>query len=235
MTDWSMVVDSGRVDSPTRKASLDRLVRRYWWPMLARARASGLSESDAHDAVQGFVADVLLERNLVATADPERGRFRGLLSQSLSNYLNDRHRRAAAAKRRPTTGRVLSIQEADGAKVRGRDDPEAAFTRHWVATVIRNAVATVRSNFEEADRGVEWRILDARLVRPMIDGVSPLPYQSLVDELGLRDVPQAAAFLVNGKRALGRAILEEVGQTVRDPDLIAEEIRELLELLGGSR
>lgn len=235
MTDWSMVVDSGRVDSPTRQASLDRLVRRYWWPMLARARASGLSESDAHDAVQGFVADVLLERNLVATADPERGRFRGLLSQSLSNYLNDRHRRAAAAKRRPTTGRVLSIQEADGAKARGRDDPEAAFTRHWVATVIRNAVATVRSTFEEADRGVEWRILDARLVRPMIDGVSPVPYQSLVDELGLRDVPQAAAFLVNGKRALGRAILEEVGQTVRDPDLIAEEIRELLELLGGSR
>ena len=135
-TDWSMVVDSGRIDSPTRRASLDRLVRRYWRPMLARARASGLSEADAHDAVQGFVADVLLERNLIASADPERGRFRGLLSQSLSNYLNDRHRRETAAKRRPKTGRVLPIQEADGARDRDPDGPEAAFTRHWVATVI---------------------------------------------------------------------------------------------------
>ncbi len=230
-----MVVDSGRIDSPTRRASLDRLVRRYWRPMLARARASGLSEADAHDAVQGFVADVLLERNLIASADPERGRFRGLLSQSLSNYLNDRHRRDIAAKRRPKTGRVLSIQQADVARDRDLDDPEAAFTRHWVATVIRNAVGTVRSNLQEAERDTEWRILDARLVRPMIDGASPVPYQVLVDELGLRDVPQAAAFLVNGKRALGRAILQEVGQTVRDPELIAEEIRELLELLGGCR
>ena len=96
-------------------------------------------------------------------------------------------------------------------------------------------MATVRSSFEEAARDVEWRILDARLIRPLIEGAAPIPYQLLVEELDLRDVPQAAAFLVNGKRALGRAILEEVGQTVRDPEMINEEIRELLELLGDRR
>ena len=195
LTDWSMVIDSGQVESPTRKASLDRLVRRYWGPMLAKARASGLTVHDAHDAIQGFVADVLLERNLSASADPDRGRFRGLLSQALNNYLRDRYRHDRAAKRYPITGNVLSIKPGDQPAVsQGRpSDPESAFTRHWVATVLRNSVKRVREDFESGGRDVEWRVLDARLVRPMIDGANPVPYQALVEELQLRDLPQAAS------------------------------------------
>lgn len=234
LTDWLMVLDSARADSPTRKESLDRLVRRYWGPMLAKAKASGLSEHDAHDAIQGFVADVLLERNLFATADPDRGRFRGLLSQSLSNYLLDRYRREGAAKRRPTNGRLLSIDASDQAVSSRPDGPETTFTRHWVATVLRNAVQRVRDDFQSAGRDVEWRVLDARMIRPMIDGVAPVPYQALVEELQLRDLPQAASYLVNGKRALGRAILDEIGHTVRDPHEVNDEIRELLQILETS-
>ncbi|MAC76359.1 MAG: hypothetical protein CMJ22_12415 [Phycisphaerae bacterium] len=202
--------------------------------MLAKAKASGLSEHDSHDAVQGFVADVLLERNLSGSADPDRGRFRGLLSQSLSNYLRDRHRHDRAAKRHPTTGRVLSIETADQSATNRPIDPESAFTRHWVATVLRNSVKRVRDDFESGGREIEWRVLEARLIRPMIDGASPVPYQALVEELQLRGLPQAAAYLVNGKRALGRAILDEIGHTVRDPALVEDEIRELLQLLETS-
>ena len=47
----------------------------------------------------------------------------------------------------------------------------------------------------------------------------------------MRDVPQAASFLVNGKRALGQAILAEIGETVDSPDQVDDEARDLLRLL----
>jgi len=234
MTDWSMVLDSARAGSPTQQRSLDQLVRRYWGAMMARARASGLSEPDAHDAIQGFVADVILERNMLAAADPDRGRFRGLLSRALANYLRDRQRRSIAAKRRPTEGRVDSILDGDLPASGGSRDPESAFTRHWVATVIRNAIQHVREELETSGRTTEWRILQARLVTPLIDGSRPVPYSSLVEELSLRDVPKAASLLVMGKRLLGRAILDEVSQTVGDPSEVTDEIRDLLRMLEGT-
>ena len=112
------------------------------------------------------------------------------------------------------------------------DTPERSFTRHWVATLLRRAVDTVRRSFLESDRETEWIILESRLVRPMLDGSNPTPYAALVESLGLRDVPQAAAFLVNGKRALGRAILEEIGETVQSPEQVDAEARDLLRLLS---
>lgn len=238
LTDWSMVLDSGRLDSPTRRESFERLVRRYWPVLFAGARATGLSADEANDAVQGFIADILLERNLPGQATPDRGRFRGLLSRSLRNYLVDRARAASSRKRRPT-GRLDSLQHEAAVEPTARidDDPEVIFTRHWVATVLRTAIDEVRQSFEAAHRETEWRILEARLIRPMIDGAEPIPYSALVEELGLRDLPQAASYLVNGKRALGRAISDEIGRTIADPADVEDEIRDLLALLatGASR
>jgi hypothetical protein len=68
----------------------------------------------------------------------------------------------------------------------------------------------------------------------MIDGAEPTPYAALVEELDLRGLPQAASYLVNGKRALGRAIAEEIGRTVADPAEVEDEIRDLLALLSGA-
>ena len=237
LTDWSMVLDSGRMDSPTRRDSLEQLVRRYWPVLYAGAKATGLSADDANDAVQGFVADILLERNLPGQATPDRGRFRGLLSRSFRNYLVDRARAANSQKRRPT-GRLDSLQHeaAVDPPTSGDHDPEQVFARHWVATVLRTAIDEVRTMLLEADREIEWRILDARLVRPLVDGAEPVPYAALVEELGLRDLPQAASYLVNGKRALGKAITDEIGRTVADADEVQEEIRDLLALLAtGTR
>ncbi len=232
ITDWSMILDSGRVDSPTRQYSLERLIRRYWPSLYAKARAGGMKPDEANDMVQGFMADILLERNLTATADPERGRFRGLLSTAFTNYLRDRHRAQHSKKRRPSARTIQSL-ERDFVQTTddGQTDPEHMFNRHWVATVIQAAISRVQVDFRETGRHVEWRILECRLIAPLISGATPTPYNAIVEDLDLRDVAQAASFLVNGKRALGRAILEEIGQTVTNPREIEQEARELIELL----
>ena len=183
LTDWSMVLDSGRMASPTRRDSLEQLVRRYWPVLYAGAKATGLSADDANDAVQGFVADILLERNLPGQATPDRGRFRGLLSRSFRNYLVDRARAANSQKRRPS-GRLDSLQHESAVDppTTGDSDPEMVFARHWVATVLRTTIDEVRTLLLESDRAVEWRILDARLVRPLVDGAEPVPYSALVED-----------------------------------------------------
>ena len=125
----------------------------------------------------------------------------------------------------------LDVEGSPTPSDQSTDDPEQAFTRHWVATILRRAIETVRTSFIDRDREVEWEILEARLVLPMINGVPPVPYASLVERFELRDVPQAASFLVNGTRALGHAILAEIGETVDSPDQIDAEAQDLLRLL----
>ena len=237
MTDWSMVLDAGQVESPTQAASLDELVRKYWTPLYAFVRASGQSPEDTHDIVQGFIADVLLSRNLLAHADPERGRFRNLLFRSISNYIRDRHRKATSTLRRPKDGGIRSLDETESfyQAVDRNLDPERAFITHWVATVIRNAIGVCRSDLEGRGRSAEWAILESRVVKPMLDGAEPAPYHELVARLELRDASQAANMLVLAKRSFAKAVFDEIGETILDREEVTGEIHELLRLLqrGG--
>ena len=232
-TNWAMVLDAGSSQSPTRAASLEGVVRRYWTPLYAFVRSNGQSQEDSNDVVQGFVTDVLLGRNLLASADPDRGRFRSLLFRSISNYMRDRHRKASSTKRRPKDGGIHSLDDSEAHfEAISRDmAPERAFVTHWVATVLRGALTRSRKDLESRDRHADWTILEERIIRPMIDGSTPTSYQDLVDRLGLRDASQAANMLVVAKRSFAKAILEEVGDTVDDKDDVESEIRELLRLL----
>ena len=237
-TDWSMVLDAGSSNSPTRTASIEGVVRRYWTPLYAFVRSNGQSQEDSNDVVQGFVTDVVLGRNLLAKADPDKGRFRSLLFRSISNYMRDQHRKETSTKRQPKEGGVHSLDDSQSYfEATSRDmAPEKAFVTHWVATVLRGAFSRSRADLESRDRHTNWIILQERIIKPMIDGASPTSYQDLVQRLGLRDSSQAANMLVVAKRSFARAIIEEVGETVEDKEDVDSEIQELLRLLakGGS-
>ena len=87
----------------------------YWFPVYAFIRRRGHSPNDALDLTQGYFAR-LLERGVVAAADPARGRFRSFLLADCSFFLADSRDRDAAQKR--GGGRsVLSIdaRDAEGA------------------------------------------------------------------------------------------------------------------------
>lgn len=238
MTDWSMVLDAGSSSSPTREASIDGVLRRYWTPLYAFVRSNGRSQEDANDLVQGFVTDVILGRNLLANADPDRGRFRSLLFRSISNYMRDEHRKASSTKRRPRDAGIHSLDDSESHfEAVSRDmAPERSFVTHWVAAVIRGALARTRNDLESRDRHEDWTILNERIVKPMVDGTNPTPYQDLVSRLQLRDTSQAANMLVVAKRSFARAITEEIGETLQDKEDVESEIRDLLRLLekGGS-
>src|SRR5512141_3240509 len=87
-THWSVVLAARAPDAPQAAAALAELCQTYWYPLYAFVRRKGHSPHDAQDLTQTFFAR-LLEKNYVAQADRERGRFRTYLLAALTHFLAD--------------------------------------------------------------------------------------------------------------------------------------------------
>src|SRR5262245_39407495 len=85
-THWSVVLDAANSAAPGAQEALEKLCRTYWYPLYAYVRRQGHSPEDAQDLTQAFFAR-FLEKRLVQSADPERGRFRSFLLTALKHFL----------------------------------------------------------------------------------------------------------------------------------------------------
>jgi len=110
-THWSVVLAAGHRSVPGAQEALEKLCRTYWYPLYAFVRRLGRSPADAQDLTQGFFA-YLLERHMVAQADPQAGRFRSFLLASLKHFLAHEHERDTALKRGGGQP-VLSLDQFD--------------------------------------------------------------------------------------------------------------------------
>ena len=97
-TRWSLVLAAGGDRSPDSHAALATLCGDYWYPLYAYVRRRVADSHEAHDLIQEFFAQ-LLERDVLAAADPRRGRFRSFLLTSLQNFLTNEWHKARAQKR----------------------------------------------------------------------------------------------------------------------------------------
>ena len=74
-TQWSLVIQAGCHSSADARQALETLCERYWYPIYAYVRRRVPDVNEAQDLTQAFFTTVL-EKNYLAAADPERGRFR---------------------------------------------------------------------------------------------------------------------------------------------------------------
>ena len=81
-THWSIVLAAGRGSSPNSSEALATLCQTYWYPLYAYVRRRVSDAHEAQDLTQGFFTQ-LLEKNYVAAAESERGKFRAFLLTSL--------------------------------------------------------------------------------------------------------------------------------------------------------
>src|SRR5438876_6969697 len=106
-THWSVVLAAGERELPQAAEALERLCRTYWYPLYVYVRRQGNSPEDAQDLTQSFFSR-LLEKNYLAKADRDRGKFRTFLLGSLKNFLVNEWKRAGRLKR-GGCGEFLSI------------------------------------------------------------------------------------------------------------------------------
>jgi len=226
-TNWSVVrAAAGNAEPAARRAALETLCRAYWGPLYAFARRRGSARGAAEDLVQGFFAR-LLERNDVAVATNERGRFRSFLVAAFVHHLANERDRAGARKR--GGGRPLLSLDADAVLEPGRDEtPEAAYERAWALAVLGRARR--RLHEEQARIGRE-RALES-LWPALADSAEAPPYAELAAQLGLSENALKVAVHRLRKR-LGELVRDEVLQTLDDPRDLAEELAHLHRSLGG--
>jgi DNA-directed RNA polymerase specialized sigma24 family protein len=99
-TRWSLVLSAAKSGSGEGDAqeALAELCRTYWRPIFSFVCRRGYSTQDAQDLTQDFFV-MILERNWLERANPNRGRFRSLLLKSLQNFLINASEKAHARKR----------------------------------------------------------------------------------------------------------------------------------------
>lgn len=230
-THWSVVLAAGRSETTQARNALEQLCRTYWQPLYAYVRRCGHSPEDAKDLTQEFFAR-LLERKLVAKADPRRGRFRSFLLASLKHFLAHEWEKAHARKR-GGGAQVLPLEfdtaeSRCGQPIAPGDTPDRAFDRQWALTLLDVVLARLRREYSDAGR----EDLFLGLKDTLAGGRSEIPYRELADRLRMSEgaVKVAAHRLRRRYRELLR---EEIAHTVSGPEEVEEELRQLLAALSG--
>jgi RNA polymerase sigma-70 factor (ECF subfamily) len=231
-TRWSVVLEAGRGGaSESSRAALGELCETYWYPLYAYVRRRGWGSEDSRDLTQAFFAR-LLEKNVVHTADPARGRFRAFLLGSLKNFLANEWDRETAQKRgggRPKLS--LDFELADERLRREPVEhatPEHEYERNWALAVLERALARL-----EADYRARGKLaLFERLKPALTAGDEDEPRRAMAGDLGMTEGAVKVA-VHRMRQAFKEALRAEIAETVKTDADIDDELRILFGALGA--
>jgi RNA polymerase sigma-70 factor (ECF subfamily) len=209
---------------------LAELCRIYWYPLYALARRKGHDPADSQDLTQSYFAR-LLERGVVASADPAKGRFRAFLRTDFGFFLADQRDRAQAKKRGGGVSFIaIDARDAEGRyQVEPSDNltPDRLFDRAWALAVIDRALDRITREYEESGRSA----LFEHLKQALTDGPDALPYATIAERLGTTEVAVQSA-IQRLRRRFRDLVREQVAETLDDPASVDDEIRALFAALG---
>src|SRR4051812_29315705 len=185
-TRWSLVaracggagsdgLDGLAADDEARREALATILHRYLPALRAHLLAKSIPPDRADDLLQAFVADKVIERNLLARADRARGRFRGFLAAALNNYCANQLRADTARKRVPSGAKLVPLadgMEADSA----HDGPAAtgdAFDLAWAREAMAEALRRMRDECVAYGRADLWQVFEWRVLGPTLDDAAP--------------------------------------------------------------
>jgi DNA-directed RNA polymerase specialized sigma24 family protein len=221
-----MIAEAGEGDVDRRRDALGKLLTRYLPALRAHLTAwKGLTPDRADDVLQEFVARKVLEKDLIAHADRQLGKFRTFLLTAMDRFLINVVREERGQKRSPK-GRIVELD--DETESRGADRRQSdVFDVAWARTVIDQGLERMRMECEMSGRADVWGVFECRVVGPMLQGTPMVGYQELVDRFGLRSPAQATNILVTGKRMYARVLRSVVAEYCRDGEEIESELAEL--------
>lgn len=229
-TQWSVVLRAAQPDDSAGRSALEMLCRRYWFPLYAFARRRVATLHEAQDLTQEFFVR-LLEKNSLAAASPERGRFRSFLLASLKNFLANEWDRTTAQKRGGGRERLSLDWESGESRLSlepaHTDTPEREFERQWALTLLDNVVRRLQGEFASAGKVRQFELLKETLT----GGRAVVDYSAVAAELSISE--EAARQAVHRLRKRYRELLrEEVAATVESDSEVEDEIGRLLAALG---
>ncbi len=228
-TQWSLVREAGGVESSGSQVALEALCHAYWPPLYAFIRRKGLSEEDAKDLTQAFLAR-LLERKDFQKLDPHKGKFRTFLLASLTHFLSNARDHANAAKRGGGKA-VISLHEFPPEQFQRFEpatdvSPDKVFDQRWAMALLERAVEQLRHEMVAEGRTSQFEELKGFLTAEPREGEYALAARRL--QIAGSSVGVWVHRMRQRYRELVRA---EVASTVSSPMEVEEEMRYLRSVL----
>jgi RNA polymerase sigma-70 factor (ECF subfamily) len=232
-TEWSVVLAAGATSAPAARAALEHLCRAYWYPLYVYLRRRGHDATQAEDLVQSFFTQ-LLERDLLASVDRGRGRFRSFMLTCLKHHVADQRDHARAAKRgggRPLLPIGLSSDDAPERRYAHEPahdlTPERLFERRWALALLEQTLGVLRQEYRAAGCEHQFEVLRATITG---DGHSA-PYPELAACLDM--TVGAIKVAVHRLRRRYRDLLRSaIAATVADPRDVDAELTALVDALA---
>lgn len=184
-TRWSLVAKLRREGDSTKQRHADDFCRCYWYPLYSFLRSSGYSAEDAQDHVQSFLV-ALFRDDLLATADPAKGRLRNflitLLTRHVAGCLEHSHaqKRGGGAPHVPLDWAAAECAFQQQGRMAG--SPEESYRQALAVRLVQDGIAAVRAKY--AANG-NTALLEEIL--PALEG--PLPeetYATIGARLGMK-------------------------------------------------
>ena len=214
-TAWSLLSRLRDPKDPRVQEYLNRMIEMYWRPIYKYVRiAWKRTNEDAKDLTQAFFIHVL-EGDLLARADPDRGNFRKLLLTSLRNFLANEARAGQAQKR--GGGKVIISLDVrlDEGGTPDSGDPQEAFESQWARELLERAIDKL-----------------SRTVRPPVFSafkrfhLEDAPVKDIAKELKATEA-QVGHYIQDARTVLRRLVMDEILEYVHDDTEIARELDEL--------
>jgi RNA polymerase sigma-70 factor (ECF subfamily) len=228
-----MLVRDGNTSQ--QRSALGTITHQYWKPVYCYLRSKGHDSEAAKDLTQGFFTDVILGRQLVTKADPDRGRFRSFLLSAVNNYVLDCRRKTCARSRSPESG-LISLEGLDSADRIPEPDatrPEVAYHQAWASALLRDVLAEVEDSCRRSGQETHWAVFTERVLEPIVNHSRPTPYVELCDRLGISSRSRATTMHDTVRRKFQSILSDKVRQFVDTDADVQEEIRDLMSILGG--
>src|ERR1051326_5167706 len=221
-TIWPLVDRAGQGDPH----AVEELLRCYKSPLIAYLLYKvELPSLKAEQLFQDFVGDKIVQKNCIAAANPEKGKFRNFILTVFLNRVRAELRKDDA--RRPEGG-FVSADDPDAKEI--PDDPKPEMIeRTWWQSVIAEVLSRVKADYEENGKAHFWGLFESRIVQPMLQDEEPLDYEIAMERFGFSSPQKAFAALLDAKRKFKSYLQEVIDQYEQAPNEARTEIRELKE------
>jgi hypothetical protein len=231
-TRWSAVARACDRDGETWQEALAAILLIYRPVLLRHLICNQRMPPDrAEDLVQMFLADKILEQNVLRQASPAKGRLRSFVLKVFCNFVAGRLRGQRALKRRPSSPDAERLDDLPETASGDLPVPET-FDMSWARQVISLTKARMEKTCLAEGRRTLWDVLNVRILLPVFEGAAPMPYEELVMRFGLRSPSEASNLLITAKRMFARTLREVVRETVSDDREVEAEVRELKRILS---
>ncbi len=231
-TAWSIVLGAQNAEGgrDSRDKCLAFLCRNYWKPVYYYIRRRGLSHDDAIDMTQEYFA-TFLEKDFVAIADRERGRFRTFVLVTANRFLSKQLARKARKEAALSLNFITSDSEGREIylpELATGETAEDDFNRRWALSILEGTLERMARECAEGRRKLYYQAF-RRYIDSSTD-VQPPSYRDIGEELGVSEI-DVTNFLHRGRNIFHKLLRSEIRELVSSDAEVDAEIEALKDYL----